>query len=189
MPPRIACVLNPSNEYDLEYVIRLRDGIARKTKHFEFFPIIERRWPGWWCKMALFEPHIKGDLLYFDLDTVIADDLSDIFAVKKLTVLSDFNKPEIMASGMMFIPEAERAAVWEEWIKDPQKHIADRGKYFGDGGFLGRFWGNAHRWQDVLPGQVVSYKKHVRGKGIPPEARVICFHGKPRPRDVNWKVP
>ena len=41
-------------------------------------------------------------------------------------------------------------------------------------------------WQDLLPGQVVSYKNHIRGKEkFPARARVVCFHGKPRPWGVN----
>jgi len=30
-----------------------------------------------------------------------------------------------------------------------------------------------------------SYKLHVRKKGIPPECRVVAFHGNPRP----WAIP
>jgi hypothetical protein len=57
------------------------------------------------------------------------------------------------------------------------------------------FAGKAARWQDVLPGQVVSYKIHVQldpkkgkhiGNGlVPAGTRVVCFHGQPRP----WAVP
>jgi hypothetical protein len=37
--------------------------------------------------------------------------------------------------------------------------------------------------QNVIPG-IVSYKKHCR-RGVPKDARVILFHGKPRPWEVR----
>ena len=40
-------------------------------------------------------------------------------------------------------------------------------------------------WQDVLPGQLVSYKLH----GAPDSARLVKFHGVPKPHDVNWLQP
>jgi hypothetical protein len=105
--------------------------------------------------------------------------------------------PKICASGMMFLPEAERASVWREWMHDPEAHMKRAGMR-GDGGFLNTLWnGHAARWQQLLPGQVVSYKAHVRksthamysGNGtVPDGARVICFHGRPRPREIGWTV-
>lgn len=134
--------------------------------------------------MELFRPDITGDLLYFDLDTVIAGDLTDIAAVDRLTVLSDFNVLDRVASGVMFIPERERAQVWEHWIADPEGHMAS--SHAGDQGYLSHHWhGKATRWQTLLPGQIVSYKLHVKPGIQGNNVRVICFHGKPRPRDVK----
>lgn len=41
---------------------------------------------------------------------------------------------------------------------------------------------------DEFPGLIVSYKLHVQGKGVPPGAAVVAFHGTPRPRDIGWKL-
>ena len=154
-------------------------------------------WPGWWAKMELYAPWIEGDLLYVDLDTVITGDLADIAGRGKLTVLSDFYRPERMGSGLMYLPHDDRAAIWEAWIADPERHIAEctTPERWGDQGFLQDFWRErADRWQDVLPGQVVSYKVHVRepqthresGNGsVPDNARVVAFHGKPRPWETD----
>jgi len=183
--PRIFCVLKKSAEYDTDYVDHLRAGLGRELNVIEDSP-----WPRWFSKMSLFSPDVRGDILYFDLDTMIVGDISDLLSVNKLTVLADFNlpKPKFMATGVMFIPECERAEIWNAWISDPELHMKKHGSN-GDGGFLSQFWKHkADRWQEVLPGQIVSYKVHWRKKENTSDARVLCFHGRPRPRELNWTV-
>lgn len=191
-----ACVLRKSTEYDLDYVEKLAEGLRQYLPEVPTLCINDDRWPGWWCKMALFEPKHRGDILYFDLDTIIVGDLSDIASVGCLTMLSDFFVPSRLASGVMYLREDDRAAVWEEWIKNPDE-IMRKYRGWGDGGFIADVLPHAARWQEILPGQIFSYKAHIRkpktsqekGNGsIPPDARVICFHGSPRPRAVNWKI-
>lgn len=185
----VACVLKTGGDYDAEYVDRLRAGVNRnlKTKHgFLKIPLLHD-WPGWWAKMNMFSPAITGDLLYFDLDTMIVGDLTEIARARPLTTLTDFYHPDRIASGMMYLPWFCRAEIWRAWIADPEAHMRKfRG---GDGDFLRSIWGQSpERWQDSVPGQVVSYKAHVRGNGVPAKARVVCFHGHPRPREIGWNL-
>ena len=90
----------------------------------------------------------------------------------------------------MFLPEADRAEVWEQFSKNPRAAMME----FSRGGdqrvLEHHYLARAQRWQDVLPGQVVSYKAHccqnVLGKGpvyrsTPEGTRIIAFHGTPRP--------
>lgn len=147
---------------------------------------LQYNWPGWWSKMELFRPDIEGDLLFMDLDTIIVGPLDEIAATTKLTVLRDFYRPHALASGIMFIPEKDRAGIWTAWMRDPESVIAYQ--RHGDQGFLERFWHDeADRWQDVLPGKLVSYKADVRkhDEVVPKDARIIAFHGKPRPWDLS----
>ena len=65
--------------------------------------------------MNLFHPSIRGDLLYFDLDTVIVGDLSELSSMGRTTLLSDFYYPERPASGLMYLTESDRAKVWAAW--------------------------------------------------------------------------
>lgn len=144
-------------------------------------------YPRWWSKLELFRPDLLeklGDILYFDLDTVIVGDLGDIVQVSYLTMLADFYRPDRLASGMMFLPRRVRTAVWERWWPDAVGHMRH---YRGDQEFLQVAWaGKAERWQDLLPGQVISYKAHVqRNRQALEAARVVCFHGRPRP----WQLP
>ena len=145
-------------------------------------------WPTWWAKMELFNPREQGDFLYLDLDTAVLGDLSDIASVNRLTILRDFyrdgtRRPEGLGSGMMYLPESDRAEIWEKWHQAPAKFISHyrmAGK--GDQAFL-EDWSMTRwaRWQDLVPGQVMSWKVHNLSAGLPKNLRVICFHGRPRP--------
>jgi len=176
---------------------------------------LEHDWPISWCKMELFRPDLVerlGDFLYFDLDTVICGRLDDIAAVGVHTMLQSFRWKRRLASGMMFLPAGARPVIWKEWAKNPARWIRvhkwgkANGRLPGDQGFIqetwARFgWGDAEapvewrmhgiaRWQAMCPGQVFSYKYHVRPKGmVPAGARVVCFHGDPRPHQLGWELP
>lgn len=91
----VACV-RTGTKYDLDYVARLRDGVARHLDRPHRFicltdqvaaPIdVEPVWighldlQGWWGKMALFSPAVRGAgrCLYLDLDSVIVGDLAPL---------------------------------------------------------------------------------------------------------------
>lgn len=184
---KIVLVLKRSAEYDTDYVDKITAGLEKNCSNFELDVIEDPPWPRWWSKMAMFSPDVRGDFLYLDLDTLIVGNIDQLFT-GKLTVLADFNlpKPKFMATGVMFVPEAGREEIWRNWIADPEYHMQKHGGN-GDGGFLSQFWKHrADRWQDILPGQIVSYKVHWRKKENISDARVIACHGRPRPREFNW---
>ena len=165
------------------------------------------KWPGWWHKYETFAPHIHGTVLYVDIDTVIRGSLEDIVAVKKLTLLRDFYRDGKTPSGgfmrrgpprseglqasLMVLPEEDRAEIWEDWMKNPSAHMQRLGLK-GDQPMLEKhFLHRAQRWQDVVPGQIVSYKVDCCGgnefqtPAVPADARLVVFHGLPRPWDTE----
>jgi hypothetical protein len=79
--------------------------------------------------------------------------------------------------------------MWEAFARDPMRWVRHydnpnlENARWGDQGFLSDHgFAAAQRWQHVVPGQICSYKVHdLAGRGMPPNARVICFHGQPRP--------
>lgn len=129
--------------------------------------------------MELFRLDIEGDMFYVDLDTTIVDDPTPLFDVQNPTMLrGDYDTSKI-GSGVMFWPEGSRHQIWDEWTKRP-----DFCKN-GDQQFIQNTGIHVDRWQDVRPGMLVSYKCGVRDKSTIPEgARIVYFHGKPRPWDV-----
>jgi hypothetical protein len=201
----VVCVLRQGGEYVPEHVRKLHEAVKRwwpAGQSLRFVALTDTRittkgieerrlfhpWKGWWAKMELFDAGQDdlGDILYFDLDTMIVGDLWHVAAPKALTLLRDFYYPERVQSGMMYLPTAVRATVCAAFHDGPQA-LMEMNR--GDGEFLDKmFRAKANRWQDILPEQVVSYKVHVRqrkGQTVPPGAHVVCFHGQPRP----WATP
>lgn len=204
---RIVTVLRSGGEFTPRHVKALQLQVEQHAPWADFQCLsdvgipgvdcvaLKTNWPGWWAKMELFNPALPGDLLFMDLDTVLVGSLSDLLEVGKLTVLRDFYRDGValkagLGSGLMFLPEAARDAPWETFVKSQRRIMASYHK--GDQQLLEEVWGipDVQVWQNVVPGQVVSYKRHccanVLGKGpqfrgVPETARVICYHGKPRP--------
>lgn len=190
---RIVTVLKSGGEFKPSHVQALQRQCTEYAPGVEFVCLTDIdvrgvdcvplicRWPGWYSKLELFAPDIQGDLLYMDLDTVIAGSLGEIIDVGRDVVLRDFYKPDEVQSSLMYLTPGHRAAVYTAWCKNPAQHMADLVQR-GDQGFLERFYIGAPRWQDILPGQVLSWK--VGGRKVTPDARIVILHGKPRP----WAV-
>lgn len=167
-------------------------------------------WPGWWSKLEAFNPDLAiigdQDLLLLDIDTVITGDIMPFLEPRPFTALTDFYREQQpaapMASAVMYIPASVKAAMWSAWLADPDGHIREcsRPEKHGDQGFIGSVL-TADRWQDVLPGAAISYKKDVAAAGrwsrsvgsgtVPTGTRLVCFHGQPRPWDSGepWVPP
>lgn len=203
----IVCVLRSGGDYDTEDVERLHDSVRRHCGDFprfwclgdvnpnvpgiDFVPLV-MPWPGWWAKLELFRPsflaHLRGSTVYLDLDTIVTGDISE-WHVPSFTMLSDFYRPANPQSGVMAWPEGDPAlaALWQGWIKNPAGHMET---FRGDGEWIGAMTPHAPRMQDTFPGEIASYKVHVRPRGVTPStARAICFHGRPRPRALQWRLP
>jgi len=189
---KIACVLRSGGDFKPEHVRWLAKQVPGlvclsdlDVKGVETIQM-QYDWPGWWSKMEMFSPLLDGNVLMIDLDTVILN-LPD--EPKETTVLRDFTMPELMGSGLMYVTAEDRARVWAEWIKDPQGNIKKCQSWprYGDGGFLQEIIGDSQKWQDI--DIVLSYKEHCKDK-LKDGAKVVCFHGLPRPWQIeNEWVP
>ena len=180
------CVLRSGGDFKPEHVKRLArqvpDLVCLSDVEVDGVTTIPPKydWPGWWSKMELFRPDIRGDLFYLDLDTLV---VKMPFMPGRSTVLRDFGDDKVIGSGLMFLKEKDREAIWDAWIASPEKHMAKHIKWpAGDQGFLLPFLKDAQRWQKVA--KVYSYKIHCK-RGIPADADIVCFHGKPRPWEVG----
>lgn len=228
--PTVACVLRASADFTPDYVVRLYENVREHwTGELDFccltdtpiqHPAIREiplryDWPGYWSKMELFRPDLRGTLFYFDLDTMITGSLDEMREVRRHTMLRRLRKKyrHRLASGMMMLPEAVRPIIWRHWTGDPQLFMRlyrwNGDRPGGDQGFLQQTWERwgippasssgfdynewnqlgIARWQNLFPGQIRSYRYYVSRKGLPPDTRVVLFHGKPRPHEIGWRLP
>lgn len=137
-------------------------------------------------------------VLCLDLDVVITGSLKDITDYKGLfcTRLGFAGRDKGQLDGdimcfraceeterLFWIPfvnnvrEAERLTTGRErfWVRHVAGNVADT-------------------FDKLCPGQIISYKTHVRRGGVPRNARIVSCHGHPRPHQIkekwiqeNWK--
>lgn len=185
----VACVLKAGGPYMPEYVARLKAGVDAHLAGHRFIclsdidvpcerlPLINN-WPGWWSKLELFR--LTGPVLYFDLDTVITGDLTAIAShPHKFTMLRDFSKGG-PASGIMAWHGDYRHLMESFDIEQIDNYPGH-----GDQGYIGWRLGSVDYFQNLFPGQIVSRKQPQYRNA---NERVVCFHGKPRPHEVNWSI-
>lgn len=201
----VACVYKPGNGFSEEYVTRLRDGVKEHCKaNYEFVCLTNQRVPGvnclplersnrgWWNKLELFR--LQGPIVYFDLDTVIVDDITDICTyLHVFSALSNF-KRGVFASGFMaWCGDHSYLNVDIDKQTDREYNGGETGKWdrHGDQGYISEHLQvEPEMTNDIFPGRFVSYKWQVRRQGkVPKGASVVCFHGRPRPHQINWRLP
>lgn len=194
---RVLSVLKSGGDFDEEYVRRLYCGVeynrgvecsftclsdVYNSNGIMTVPLVSGL-SGWWAKLELFR--FIGPVVYFDLDTLIVGRLDELFRLilaskQTIFMLRSFrsNQP---ASGVMGW-NGDFRFVYEDFKQQ------DISRYRGDQEYISATL--AHRGvqpefiQDHFPG-VYSFKRHCQ-KGIPKDARIVCFHGRPRPKDVGW---
>jgi len=196
----VACVLKSGGIYDATWVERLRNGVARHLPVRHKFVCLSdlpvpcdrirllHDWPGWWAKIELLQ--FEGPVLYFDLDTAIVGDLSDLARYARgclFAMLRDFYAPEHCGSGVMAWGGNSPSFIYHGF-EESMMHV--RRARMGDQALIEEAYGrqNISRLQDALPGQIVSYKVHCQN-GIPDGARVVCLHGRPKFGDMPVNDP
>lgn len=200
----IACVLKSGGIYDATWVARLQAMVARHLPFPHRFVCLsdcyvpceriplEHNWHGWWSKIELFK--LKGPVLYFDLDTAIVGDLTDVAThamCSRFTMLQDFYAPGHFGSGVMAWGGEPPAGLYGAFTLSPDAMMRAKRARMGDQAFIEDVYGKdrIERWQSAVPGQIVSYKVHCLGGVVPLSARVVCLHGKPKFRDMPFGDP
>lgn len=190
---RIATVLRSGGEYRPEHVAALRDQCLRHAPPHQFVCLtdlhghldcltvaLQHDWPGWWSKMEVFR--LPGPVLYLDLDTVLRQDIGPIIELARrdrFVVLRDFYRGRVqlnaMQSAMMFWP-GDMSHLYREFAAEPRFYVG------GDQEWLEQhFAGEFAFWQDIAPRTIGSWKASERTEN----ERVIIFHGRPRPWEVD----
>lgn len=202
----VACLYTKGAGFDQDYVWRLQEGV-REHCHtdYEFVCLTNENVPGvkclalgrslggWWNKLQLFTPGLlQGDVTYFDLDTMIVGDITDLVAAPYHFAAANRWKhgpDELNSTVMKWNAFHDFGYLLTSYDKEAARRYAPGRRRVGD-----QAWIEDHlrdlftNLGEDFPGLIVSYKLHVQGKGVPPGAAVVAFHGTPRPRDIGWKL-
>jgi hypothetical protein len=131
---------------------------------------------------------LPGPILYIDLDTTIRGDITPLLdAVEQhdfIALRNPYPTPSRFGSGLMGW-RGDMSHVYTRFASDPEFHIkrCTTQALWGDQGFIAEDVPNPVLWQDLFPGEIVSWKAECK-TGVPEQARVVYFHGEPRP----WAV-
>lgn len=205
-----------SRELANKYINNLYEGAKRFTKEpFKFVcfsneeltldeQIEVRKWKqvtskGVLPRMYMFSKDaglFGSQVLSLDIDLIITGSLDDLLKYRGLfcTRKSWTRGEETLIDGdiMSFRAGKETEEMfWTPLVQDIRKveELSNGGRE--------RFWvrhvmnGKSDTWQDVIPGQVCSYKFHVMGTGeVPQGVRIISCHGHPRPHQIAqpWRM-
>lgn len=134
---------------------------------------------GWWPKLSLFSQSaygIEDKLLFLDLDVIITGNLDSLLEYPSgFCIIQDFLKPGTYNSSVFLLRAGFLPHVW---AKFRPVYIPDyRG---GDQQWIFENAPGADYWP---PEWCVSYKLQAK-TSVPLNARIVCFHGKPKPPDV-----
>lgn len=193
---QIVCVLKSGPEFTSDHVYALVDGLLEHNMDAQVVCLtdvefchprvktipLQHGWNGWWSKMELFRPGVcEGPTLYLDLDTAVVGSLSGL-SIEGFTMLPNVYRPGDFGSGIMAWQESPHH-IYEAFSKRPEYYMAQyrTTAKWGDQGFIRDHLGYKPR---VFGSEFRSYKAHCKSR-VPENTKVVYFHGKPRPWEVQ----
>ena len=224
-----ACVIH-GNVYEWAYVERLYNMLTRHISaqvRFHVYTEATRPVPApwikhnliewgiggaklaWWYKMQMFNSvHHSGPLLYFDLDTVIVNNIDWIhnLPLSYFWGVRDFKylwRPNyyVLNSSIMWWDTRTFDHTWKSFEKEDLKTITK--KYRGDQDYINQAVGDKNlrffdsnqvkswRWECLDGGNNFKRRRPLTGDTntvIPENTSVLVFHGQPKPNNLQDPV-
>lgn len=205
----VVCVFKPGGGFTTDYVTRLRDSVAefcslphrfvcltnQQIKGVKAIPFA-RHAIGYWNKLELFRRGLfDGPVVYLDLDTMIVRDVTDIFGYPhEFTAAHNWKgEPgESLSSWFLAFDGRDDYQYLYDEFKPSVVEIYERDwRYWGDQGFIEKTL--RRDWTPLgllFPDRFESYKWGVLPRGkVAETTSIVGFHGRPRPHEVNWRLP
>lgn len=145
----------------------------------------------WWGKLYLFKRGLFPDgarVMFMDLDTVIVGSIGKLLEYKgEFATLNDFYQPDRVGPAVMLWRAGDyTASIWDEWVAEGKPRHPMGDLWWIGQLDQGRFAKRADKLQALFPGMFVSFKAHCQPYP-PTSAKVVCFHGYPRPHETGEK--
>lgn len=227
---RYILCLKHGTKYSSEYVNKLYNMISRNISlSYEFVCLTDdvsglnpniktlplpKNLTGWWCKPYMFSKDLPlhGNILYLDLDVVIASNIDKLFTYNPSAwcTVRDFTRAmrpkwDRYNSSIIRFRHGQLSHVWETFEQNPNYYIR---KFFGDQDLLYDItkgtaslypdsWILSWKWEvrknkEFKPGGIKGNKqfKTIEDVAPRPECCVTVFHGDPNPHNCQdpWVV-
>ena len=167
LPHRFYCLTdNPSRYSDYPQITALKEQTGNQ---------------GWWCKIGMFHRAngFAGRVLYLDLDVIPIKDLAPLITDDGFWVIQDWLEPQTFNSSLILFTAEEHYSLAD-------KHTwRDRGFFKTDQHYITKHIKNPEFWDKK---QVVSYKLDHCETTPPEDARIVIFHGYPKPHHLGGWV-
>lgn len=212
-PLTIATVLKLGGDYDETYVNKLAAAIKRHTtKKYKFACLtdadennfdknlvddiipLELGLASYWSKLELFRPELfsGNQVLYFDLDTLIIDNIDEFLSYGgDFMGLRNFNNLITLGSGILGWDSSKTNHIFYKFVN---KMIADNKATLayrdGDQQAIHELCElKINRVQDLYPKKMCAFKYecYIESENriiVPDDCSVICFHSKPKMLDL-----
>lgn len=159
----------------------------------------------WFYKMEIFNNQhgLVGRNLFIDLDVIVTGSLDPFWSYSKdnFVICQDFNRVYIknykmMNSSVMAWTDNTLNHVYDSFTKDRSRHVI---KHRGDQDYLNASiknyvfwperWAMSYRWEiwrggikDQSPN---NYALNEHRSVIPEDCKLVVFHGKPKPHEID----
>lgn len=170
---------------------------------------------GWWYKVIFFDKNfpLDGNILYFDLDVVINDNIDKLFLYEpeKFCIIRDFNRSlrkdwKTMNSSVFRLKSGSLAHIYDNFFKD---HAANIRRFHGDQDWIyfqigkekkkWKFWPDdwiqSYKWEmrdrnDLSKVDGVRNFVNTKQPRVLKETCVAVFHGEPHPHQCKdeWVI-
>ena len=195
------------------------DDVRGIDEHIRTIRLQEIGVHGWWYKVMFFDKNfpLEGNLLYFDLDIVIHDNIDKLFTydMERFTICRDFNRSlrydwSYMNSSVFRMKSRSLGYVYDNFFKEHAMHMR---RFHGDQDWIHAqispekgawsFWPDnwirSYKWEmrDRNDLQKINGVRNFTTKGVPKIGKQSCiavFHGEPHPHQCkddwvieNWK--
>ena len=148
-----------------------------------------------WTKLVTFSKHIsdiEGQCLFFDLDLIIVNNIDGLFDLPgDFFIIKDFIRKDVTGNSSVYrFQMGKFPDVLENFEKNFEKI---RTKFRNEQEYLSYYMQKEHSLSYWPLDWCQSFKKHCVQRGLkqfflapslPPEAKVIIFHGKPNPPEA-----
>ena len=175
----VACVLSPGPTYNRSHVDRLEGMVSQHMlQRYQFVCVDDSPLLGWWSKIILFQPkRFNGRVLYLDLDVTVVGALDALADYPyPFTAIRDYQYPLQINSSVIAWDAGYADIVYNDFTPEVMERLHGDQNWIHEKVNAVTF---PKRW-------CPSYKAHVLPTGkVPNDAKVIVYHGKPKPWEVD----